>query len=186
MKERSLYAFFMALAGGPVLTELLEAQREEDVALEHPAMAGYAAALAAVCEELGSPIVWPVGSAAERLAGAAVVQSQGAVRLRGWNDDLSGERVLLLAGVALGTLGLHAIAEQARRLGALDIVAAGIRIEHAGSTGPISAIVQLSPTPRATAIQVAGSRGNADGRAQRSSVPSTLRVATRGRQVSST
>jgi hypothetical protein len=133
----------MPVAIGPALGELLEAQQEEDDALAYPHLIAYAAALSELCRQLRSPMVWPVGSAAERLAGAALVESRGGVRLRGWNDDLSGERVLLLAGAAVSPLGLYAGAEQARCFGAREVMATGIRVDGVDISGSIDAFFPL-------------------------------------------
>ncbi len=128
---------------GPALGELLKAQQEEDDSLAYPRLKEYAAALGALCRRLGSPIVWPVGAAAERLAGAAIVESRGEVRLRGWNDDLSDERVLLLAGAAVTPLGLCAAAEQARCFGVREVMATGIRVDGVRTSGSIDAFFPL-------------------------------------------
>ena len=56
---------------------------------------------------LGSPIVWPVGEAADRLTGAATLLGAGEVRTRGWTVELDGERVLLLAFADVTTLALQ-------------------------------------------------------------------------------
>lgn len=127
----------MSLEIGSSLGELLAAQQDDDDALLYPSLQAYAGAVAELCQRLRSPMVWPVGPTAERLAGAAVVESCGGVRLRGWNDDLSGERVLLLAGAAVTPLGLYAAAEQARRLGVSEVMAAGIRVAGVEARGSI-------------------------------------------------
>jgi hypothetical protein len=84
--------------------------------------------LAALCEDMGSPLVWPVGEAAERLAGAAVLASEGDTRVRGWTDDVRGERVLLATVAAVSPLGLIAAAEHARAMGAAEVHACGIEV----------------------------------------------------------
>lgn len=128
---------------GPALEELLGAQREEDEALAYPSVVRYAAALADLCRRLRSPLVWPVGAAAERLAGAAIIESSGTVRIRGWHKDLSGERVLLLAGAAVTPLGLCAAADQAREFGVREVMATGIRVEGTFTSESITAFFPL-------------------------------------------
>jgi len=137
----------MSVDVGPALGELLEAQQEEDDALAYPRLIRYAAALGELCRRLRSPMVWPVGAAAERLAGAAVVESRGGIRLRGWHDDLSGERVLLLAGAAVTPLGLYAAAEQARCFGVREVMATGIRVGGVHTSDSIDAFFPLEAAP---------------------------------------
>jgi hypothetical protein len=133
----------MSLVVGPALGGLLAGQQEEDDALAYPLLRGYAAALAELSQRVRCPLVWPVGAAAERLAGAALIESGGAIRLRGWNDALEGKRVLLLAGVVVTSLGLCAVADQARCLGVLEVMATGIRVEGLVQADSIDAFFPL-------------------------------------------
>jgi hypothetical protein len=118
-----------ALKIGPMLRDVMTAQRIDEEATAYPRLEAYCAALAVSCDDLDEPIVWPVGSAAERLAGAAVLLSKGRVRVRGWSSRLDGERVLVLAVGAVTPIGLHAAAQQARALGAREVHGCGIAIE---------------------------------------------------------
>jgi hypothetical protein len=113
---------------GPLLTNLLAAHRTARRVTTYPALSSHASSLAALCEDLGSPLVWPVGEAAERLAGAAVLASEGEVRLRGWTDDVRGERVLLTTIAAVSPLGLIEAAKHARSMGAIEVHACGIEV----------------------------------------------------------
>jgi hypothetical protein len=88
------------------------------VKTSYPELSTYASSLVMLSEELGSPVVWPVGDAAERLAGAAVLASEGELRVRGWVDDMRGERVLLITVAAVTPLGLVEAAKEARTIGA--------------------------------------------------------------------
>jgi len=114
---------------GPALDRVIVAQREDDAAVSYPRLQTYSHMLTEVCERLEGPMVWPVGSSAERLAGAAVVLSGGRVKTRGWNTDLTGQRVLLLTVTAVTPLGLLEAAEHARALGATEVYACGVRVE---------------------------------------------------------
>jgi hypothetical protein len=114
---------------GPALEEIRAAQREDDEAAQHPYLRRYAAALAAICRDLGNPLVWPVGSPAEQLAGAAVILSGGKVSVRGWTTDVTDKRVLLLTITAVTALPLLAAAEHARRLGAAQVYSCGVRVQ---------------------------------------------------------
>src|SRR4051794_40041469 len=111
---------------GPLLREVLDAQRTaERLVGSYAHLRDSAEALAQHCELLSSPLVWPVGDPAERLAGAAVVVSEGRVRVRGWTDHLLGERVLLVAVVATTPLALLHAAQHSRRLGVAEVHACG-------------------------------------------------------------
>jgi len=77
---------------------------------------------------MGSPLVWPVGEAAERLTGAAVLASEGEVRARGWADDVGGERVLLATVAAVTPLSLVEAAHHARAMGAVEVHAWGVEV----------------------------------------------------------
>ena len=80
------------LEPGPGLAEVLATQSFDEQAVGYPQLERYAHALAKLCRELSYPLVWPVGPAAERLAGAAVIVSRGRIRPRGWTVSLRGER----------------------------------------------------------------------------------------------
>jgi hypothetical protein len=116
------------LEPGPLLKEVFRAQRADEEATSYPRLEAYCIALAASCEALDAPIVWPVGAAAERLAGAAVLSSRGRIRLRGWSDRLDGERVLLLTVAAVTPIALITAAEHAKALGAFDVHACGVDV----------------------------------------------------------
>jgi hypothetical protein len=110
-------------------------QRQDDDALSPPRLEIYAAALARLCEELHHPLVWPVGPAAERLAGAATLFGGGAMRVRGWMSNIDGEHVLVMTLHSLTPLPLLHAAEQARRLGAAKVTACAI---HLGGVADLS------------------------------------------------
>jgi hypothetical protein len=114
---------------GPGLGEIIAAQRDDDAAVRYPQLAEHARALAELSRDLDDPLVWPIGIAAERLAGAAVVLSAGEVRTRGWNTDVTAQRVLLLAVTAVTSMSLVEAARHARELGAEEIYACGIRVQ---------------------------------------------------------
>jgi hypothetical protein len=116
------------LATGPLLRDLIRAQQADEHLLSYPELARLGVALEKRCRNLSSPLVWPVGDAAERLAGAAVLASEGRVRVRGWTEDVGGERVLLLATAAVSPLSLVQSAGYARALGAAEVHACGIEV----------------------------------------------------------
>jgi hypothetical protein len=118
---------------GPLLVELLEAQRCEERAVAYPALEHLAAALIEHCRELGDPIVWPVGAAAERIAGAATVMASGSLHVGTWNMSLAERRVLLLAVAGTTPMTMVAAAEHVRRLGAAEVHACAVNVAGAAS-----------------------------------------------------
>jgi phosphoribosylpyrophosphate synthetase len=120
---------------GDGLRALLEAQGQDAAAVTFPALEVHAAALISLGRRWNNPIVWPVGSAAERIAGAAALLSSGELRLREWNRDVQGERVLIFTVVAVTPLALIAAAQQALNMGAASVEACGVHVEHLSATG---------------------------------------------------
>lgn len=113
---------------GPLLSNLIRAHEQAEAATAYPGLSTLADALVERCEELDSPLVWPVGGAAERIAGAAVLSSQGEVRVRGWVDGVAGETVLLVAVAHVSPLEMVAAARNASAMGADQVHACGIGI----------------------------------------------------------
>jgi hypothetical protein len=107
---------------GSLLEEVLGAQRmAERIVGDSAALRDAAHAIVEHSRALGSPIVWPVGEAANRLAGAATLLGAGDVRTRGWTDELNGECVLLLAVADVTLLALRQAARHACELGAVEV-----------------------------------------------------------------
>jgi hypothetical protein len=98
-------------------------------AVDFPALQSNSLGLIELSRSLGNPIVWPVGAAAERIVGAAMLKSTGDLRARAWNREVRGERVLVFATVALTPLTLVAAARQALCMGAIAVEACGIHVE---------------------------------------------------------
>ncbi len=129
------------LEPGPGLAEVLATQSFDEQAVGYPQLERYAHALAKLCRELSYPLVWPVGPAAERLAGAAVIVSRGRIRPRGWTVSLRGERVLLVTVSSITPLPLFAAADQATLLGVAEVLACGVCVqglEHALWPRPVA------------------------------------------------
>jgi hypothetical protein len=129
---------------GPLLREVIQAQQTDHEAVSYPQLRGYAAALQQRCRELDDVLVWPVGDAAERLTGAAVLFSKGGVRVRGWSEPVSGERVLLVAVAAATPLALVDAAIRARALGATEVHACGIAVTGAATEQPEGAFASYT------------------------------------------
>lgn len=115
---------------GPLLRELVEAHEMDDAATSFPNIEVLADALGQLSERLGSPILWPVGNAAERLVGATILRGRGSVRVRGSATDLNDERVLLVTVSAVTALELTATADYARRFGASDVQACAVALSR--------------------------------------------------------
>lgn len=116
---------------GPALEDVLRMQRQDDDVFAAPNLEIQATAVARLCHDMGDPLLWPVGPAAERLSGAAALAGDGAVRVRGWMTDIEGEHVLLITLHSLTPLPLLQAAEQARRLGAAEVHACAIHLDGA-------------------------------------------------------
>jgi hypothetical protein len=108
------------------LAALLAAHRTAEQITAYPELHSYASRLAVLCKDMDSPLVWPVGEAAERLAGAAVLESEGGIRVRGWTDDITEERVMLVTVAAVTPLALVQAADHARSMGAVEVHACGV------------------------------------------------------------
>ncbi len=137
---------------GPLLRGVLSAQRRNEDATSFPLIGEYAQRVVAICRECKDPLLWPVGSAAERLVGAAVMVSEGSIRVRGWSTDIPNEVVLLVGTSATTPLELLAAAAHARSLGATSVHACAIDVagvEHVVAKGVFESYSSLRDTPPA-------------------------------------
>jgi hypothetical protein len=135
------------VSAGPLLVDLVAAHKRNEEALRFPLVESLCRALVNRSLELGSPLIWPIGEAANRLAGSAVVVAQGGLRVRGWTDEIRGERVLLLAVVETTLVALVETAAHARVLGAREVHAAFVHVNELaplGSNGIFDSHVVLS------------------------------------------
>jgi hypothetical protein len=139
---------FQTTRPGPLLAELLEAQRHEEQAVAYPGLRQFADALIAICQELGNPTVWPVGAAAERLVGAATVLAAGALNAGTWNMSLAGHRVILVAIAGTTPMTLVEAAEHVRRLGAIEVHACGVEVAGAENETRWETFAVLRPPSR--------------------------------------
>ena len=115
-----------AVAAGPLLKGLLDAQRSDEEAVSYPALKEHAAELVTLCARLGEPVVWPVGESAQRLLGAAVLLSRGQLRPFTSGTDVRDKQVLLVTVAAVTPLALLQEAEYARRFGAEAVDACAV------------------------------------------------------------
>jgi hypothetical protein len=138
---------------GEGLAALLSAQAAEAETVGYPALECHAQRLVALCEELDSPVVWPVGPAAERIAGAATLLSSGDLRVRAWSGDVRGEQVLVFAAIELSPLSLLAAATQALNMGAASVAGCGIHVRGltASGIGPLASYHEVRDRQLTTA-----------------------------------
>jgi hypothetical protein len=113
---------------GPLLDGVLRAQRADEQATGFPMIGTYAERVVAATRAYSEPLLWPVGDAAERVVGAAVLVGRGSVHARGWSTTMTGRNVLLVATTSTTPLEIIAAASQARALGARSVHACGIDI----------------------------------------------------------
>ena len=116
---------------GPLLTRLVAAQQFEERAVSYPAIEQIADSLIARAKELGDCMIWPIGAAAERIAGVATAREQGRIEVGCWNTLVVGRRLLVFSVVAVSPLSLAAAAGQLRRRGAAEIHGCGVDITGA-------------------------------------------------------
>src|SRR5690242_18422977 len=102
-------SFAQHAASGPLLQELLDAQRVEETAVAYASIETLAESLVSRARNLAA-VVCPVGAAAERVAGAATVLAEGDVEVATWNRRFDGECVLLFAVSGVTPLSLAAAA----------------------------------------------------------------------------
>lgn len=121
---------------GPLLREVLRAQRSEERAVDYPEIVSVASALVDRAGHLGNVTVWPVGAAAERIAGAAVVLARGGLHVATWNTRLVGQRVLLFTVVGVTPMALSDAARHVRQLGATEVHACGVAVAGGPEDGP--------------------------------------------------
>jgi hypothetical protein len=119
---------------GPLLTGLLAAQDRDAEAVAYPAIEQIAEALVARAQDLHA-VVWPVGRAAERVAGAAILLVEGDLAVGAWNSRLDGERVLLFTVSGTTPLSLAAAAAQVRSMGATEVHACGVHVVGGADSG---------------------------------------------------
>jgi len=113
---------------GDYLADILRTQRLESEAVTFPAIEATALALEELARRIGVLLVWPVGAAAERIAGASTFLSAGSLRVRDWNAFVPGEDVLLFVVASLTPLPLLVAARQALNMGARSVLACGLYV----------------------------------------------------------
>jgi hypothetical protein len=129
---------------GPLLAQLVAAQRLEEEAVAYPQIEKWADALVTCATKLPDCLIWPVGSPAERIAGVATARAQGHVDVGTWNGPVEGRIILLFAVAGVTPLSLTLAAEQLRRRGVADVHACGIAITGGTAVEGIASFQSLA------------------------------------------
>lgn len=140
---------------GPLLAQLVAAQRLEEAAVRYPQIETWADALIAHAHELPGSLIWPVGAPAERIAGVAVARSGGRIDVGLWNASVNGRTILLFAVAGATPLSLILTAQQLRRRGAREVHACGVAIIRAAEADGIDSFRPMAGEPAHAASSVA-------------------------------
>ena len=140
---------------GPLLAQLLDSQRREAHLVGYPAIEEVADAAITAVQRIGSCLIWPVGAAAERVAGVIAVRSHGTVDVATWNSAVAGRRILLLGGSAVTPLGLQTTAEQLRRRGAAEVHACAVDVPGAKDARGFDSFQSLRVTASRPSMSIA-------------------------------
>lgn len=142
---------------GPLLGELIAKHQEKERVLRFPEIRVLASAVGRCCRDLNFPLLWPIDQASERLAGAATLAAAGDLRVRGWTNDVRGERVLLLAIAETTPMSMVEGATHARSLGAVEVHACALQVagfESPDLDGIFDSRVALGALQMATPLAV--------------------------------
>lgn len=119
---------------GPLLSQLLEAQGRAEQLVQFPTIDVLASGLIEASRGIGDKcLVWPLSPAAERLAGAAVIRSEGTVEVATWNTSVGDRRVLLVELVGVSPIAMETAAHQLRRRGAAEVHACAVEVNGLSS-----------------------------------------------------
>jgi hypothetical protein len=141
---------------GPLLKRLVQAEKFEQEVVGHEQIEAIADALAQTAAELRDCLVWPVGPAAERVAGVLTARTRGAVLVGGWNTCVEGRRVLLFAVAALTPLPLETAARQLRSRGAAEVHACAIHLDGAIASDVLDSCLELFQHRGSRSLTLAG------------------------------
>jgi hypothetical protein len=135
---------------------LVDAQRLEEKVVGPQWIEPIADAVARRAAELGECIVWPVGVAAERVAGVVTARTRGAVAVGTWNMPVEGQRVLLFAVAAVTPLDVEAAADRLRRRGAVEVHACAVQICTTGAGEILESFTELGTTQTSRSLALLG------------------------------
>jgi hypothetical protein len=128
---------------GPLLEGVLEAQRLEGEVVGHSQIGVVADAVIHRATELRNCLVWPVGAAAERVAGVVTARAREAVDVGSWNTPVEGRHILLVAVAAVSPLTLEAAADQLRSRGAAEVHGCGVHVRGGADAVGLDSYKQL-------------------------------------------
>lgn len=128
---------------GPLLTRLLAAQRVEEDVVSHHRIEAVADGLIDRAREIGDCLVWPIGAAAERVAGVVTARSAGDVRVGAWNTDVRETRLLVFVVAGVTPMTLSAAVEQLHRRGASEVHGCGVEIVGGSGVVGLDSYVSL-------------------------------------------
>jgi hypothetical protein len=137
---------------GPLLARLVEAQRLEQEVVGYEQIEAIADAVAQQAAQLRNSLVWPVGLAAERVAGVVTARTRGAVAVGAWNTPVEGRRVLLFAVAALTPLALDTTAQQLRSRGAAEVHACAVYLDGVSTPGALDSCLELEEDLRSLTV----------------------------------
>lgn len=119
-------------AVGPLLTQLLDAQRADEAAVQYPQVEGNARRVIAYAEHFDQPVLIPVGEAAHRLLAVVDHLARGTHDIPVWTRNVTGRQVLLVGTVAVSTIEFDMTAATLRNQGAAHVH--GCAIDITGAT----------------------------------------------------
>jgi hypothetical protein len=128
---------------GPLLIQLLEAQRREEELVAFPLIETVADAVLAVAQRNRRCLIWPMGPAAERIVGVLEVRSHGAVDVSAWNTPVSNRAILLFGTVAASPLELQTAAERLLSRGAAEVHACAVDVPGAEEVDTFTSFERL-------------------------------------------
>jgi hypothetical protein len=143
-------------SAGPLLIRLLDAQAVEAQAVAYPELSSCAEQVLDRARDIQGCLVWPVGAAAERVAGAVTLASKGEVETGTWNSEVDGRRVLVILVAGVSTLSLEAAVAQLRRRGALEVHGCGVTVDGAAELDALDSYTRLSIEPLGSALALLG------------------------------
>jgi hypothetical protein len=119
-------------AVGPLLAQLLDAQRADETAAQYPQVEDNARRVIAYAEHFDQPVLIPVGEAAHRLLAVVDHLARGTYDIPVWTRNVTGRQVLLVGTVAVSMIEFDMTANALRNQGAANVH--GCAIDITGAT----------------------------------------------------
>lgn len=141
---------------GPLLERLLDTQGLEEQVVGPASIEACAEAVVRHAGSLPDCLVWPVGAAAERVAGVVTARSHGTIDVAAWNTPVQGRCLLLFSVAAVSPIGLQVTAEQLRRRGATEVHACGVEVRGGDRAARLDSYHQLRLPRRRRSVALIG------------------------------